>query len=507
MKIRNIDCFDEIVSNNSDKIAVYHEHEKITFADLQLKSKQLGSKIFSECKSINKPIGVFLPKSIGAVLSDIAITYSGNIYMNIDVNLPVERIVSIFNKIEPILIITNNKFITKIQELNHNIQIVNIDQLDYDGNIDEKVLNDISKKIIDTDPYCIINTSGSTGVPKGVVLNHRSFTDFEVWASETYNFDSNEIIGSLSPIFFDIYSFELWLLVTKGCTLVLIPESLAAFPINILKLLKEYSVTFIFWVPTIMVNISNMDLLSKINTDTLRLIWFAGEVFPTIHFNYWKRHLPNSVFANLYGPIEITLDCLYYTVNREFKDDEPLPIGYACQNTDILILNDEMKQVQVGELGELYVRGTSLAMGYYNDPEKTQAAFVQNPLNRSYPELIYKTGDMVYENEVGEVMFKGRNDTLIKHLGYRIELSEIEYVVINKLKLVDNACVLYNKEKKEIVLIYEYSVDLEVADFRKSMSTILPSYMIPKQYFRVSSMPKNKNGKIDRLKLNEIYLT
>jgi acyl-coenzyme A synthetase/AMP-(fatty) acid ligase len=286
---------------------------------------------------------------------------------------------------------------------------------------------------------------------------------------------------------------------SKGSTMVLIPDSLAPFPIKILEILENDNVTFLFWVPTIMVNIANMGLLDKIQLPSLKTVWFAGEVFPTKQFNYWKKNLNSCLFANLYGPIEITLDCTYFIVNREIPDDEPLPIGVACRNTDILILNDEDKLAKKNQEGELCVRGTSLAMGYYNNPEKTSLAFVQNPLNKSYPEIIYRTGDIVSLNDKDEIIFKGRKDSLIKHLGYRIELGEIEHIIVNSLKIAKNGCVVYNIKKKEITLFYEASNEIPVTEFKKKLAIALPKYMIPTAYFFMEELPRNTNGKIDRL--------
>ena len=150
----------------------------------------------------------------------------------------------------------------------------------------------------------------------------------------------------------------------------------------------------------------------------------------------------------MYGPIEITLDCTFFIINRKFKDNEPLPIGHKFRNTDILILNSKNKICKPNEIGELCVRGSSLAMGYYNNWSKTLSVFEQNPLNNFYPELIYKTGDLVLKNFNGELLFRGRKDDLIKHRGYRIELKEIEHIIINNLKLVSNACVVYDYLKK-----------------------------------------------------------
>lgn len=253
-----------------------------------------------------------------------------------------------------------------------------------------------------------------------------------------------------------------------------------------------------------MVNIANMDLLTQISLPTLKKIWFAGEVFPTAKFNYWRTHLPDALFVNLYGPTEITVDCVYHIIERDLRDDEPIPIGKPLKNTSILVLDENDALVtEEGQEGELCVRGSSLALGYYNNPEKTSSVFVQNPLNTSYPETIYRTGDIVVWNKYGELVFKGRKDTLIKHSGYRIELGEIEHIVVNVLNLVPNCCALYDINRKRIVLICESNSPLHEKEFRQKLGKVLPRYMIPSVYKYIPEMPRNTNGKIDRQFLKE----
>ncbi len=504
MQINILEYLSKTVERVPQRTAVIDGDKTITFIDLNRKSKIVAHEIIQSIGSINKPIAVFLPKSIDCVISDIAITYSGNAYMNLDVKLPVVRIRNILELVQPVAIISNKSFVDTIRLIDVSVKLILIDEIDYTQNPEDKLINITLTKVIDSDPLCIINTSGSTGTPKGVVLNHKSFIDFSEWAIETLKIKDDEIVGSLSPLVFDIYSFELCMLMAKGSTIVLLPSSLAAFPAKLLSIMCERKVSFIFWVPTIMVNIANMNLLSKLKLPDLRTIWFAGEVFPTKQFKYWKNHLAETRFVNLYGPIEITLDCTYYIVEKDLKDDEPIPIGFPCRNTGILILNEQNQIAKINEEGELCVRGTSLAMGYYNNPEKTAAAFVQNPLNTSYPEIIYRTGDIVYLNNIGEIIFKGRKDSLIKHLGYRIELSEIEHIIINTLNLVENGCVTYNFAKKEITLFYEASKELSIAEIKKAVGEVLPKYMVPTVYHKMDELPRNTNGKIDRLKLNNL---
>lgn len=501
--------FDNTAKKYADKICITDNDATITFSSLRTESRKIATYILQELNGVkNIPIAVFLPKGKEVYEVDLACMYSGNIFMNLDVKTPLTRIHNIIELIQPQLIVTNNQNMDKILEVVKGIQTVSVDWLlEQEIVVDEDRLTLRQAEMIDTDPLCIINTSGSTGTPKGVVLNHKSFFDFLDWSIEKFSFDGSEIIGALSPVVFDIYEYELCLMIQLGSSIVLLDNSLAVFPAKLLDYMKQQNVNFIFWVPSIMVNIANMKLLEKISLDSLKCVWFAGEVFPTKQFNYWKRQLPDTVFANLYGPIEITLDCTYYIVNREFEDSEPLPIGHACENTDILILNDDDKECLVNEVGELCVRGTSLAMGYYNNPEKTANSFVQNPLNSHYPELIYRTGDLAYRNSKDEIIFKGRKDSLIKHMGYRIELGEIEHVLIDTLGIVKYACAVYQYEKKAITLFYEKENDIQEIDIRKALANVFPRYMIPTVYYCLDELPRNTNGKIDRLlllkKINE----
>lgn len=507
-----INYLEKTITLYPEKNAVIDGNKKLTFLELGERAKKVAASIqdFLDEKR-NAPVAVYLDKSEELVVADIGVSYSGNFFMNLDIKTPKERIQAILRHIEPEIIIVdettrevidnllkqeNSQTIIMTLETMQNRMLSDVDEIN--------IYNKLNFQI-DTDPSCIINTSGSTGIPKGVILNHKSFFDFLTWSTETFELNEHTIIGSLSPSVFDIFVYEIWLMASKGSTIVILNSNMSMFPAKLLQQMKIEKVNFIFWVPSIMVNIANMDLLKKIDLQDLRLVWFAGEVFPTKQFNYWRKYLPQVEFANLYGPIEITLDCTYYIVKRDFDDSEPLPIGYPCRNTDILILNDTDELCTPGEEGELCVRGTSLAMGYYKNSEKTAQAFVQNPLNSNYPETIYRTGDVVYINELGEIVFKGRKDSLIKHMGYRIELGEIEHAVINKLKIVQYCCAVYNKQKKEITLFYESAKKIEASEFRKQLIALFPKYMVPVVYIQRDLLPRNTNGKIDRQKLsNEV---
>jgi len=485
---------------SSCKIAIEDEGRSFTFAELESYSKQCATMVVARADVVNEPIAAYLPKGAGTIFADLGIVYSGNIYVNLDIKSPPQRTRRILDRVDPTLIITSRTLAPQLTAVGvPGERLLFIEDL-YEAqiNYDNAAIWRRLERVIDTDPLCIINTSGSTGIPKGVVLSHRATIDFMDWCFDRLHLTGRERIGSLSPFYFDIYTLELMLCLAKGATIVIIPDQLPVFPAKLMQFLSGKAISFIFWVPSIMVNISSQGLLGQFDLSALKSIFFAGEVFPMKHLNQWRRALPEACFVNLYGPIEITVDCTYFPVDREFRDDESLPIGFPCRNSGILILNEKDELCEPGERGELCVRGTSLAMGYWNDPEKTAAAFVQNPLNKRYPEPIYRTGDVVYRNERGEIMLVGRRDFQIKHMGYRIELSEIEYQTLC-IDGITNACVLYNKDRKEITLFYEVSgEDISPAGIRRELAKSFPKYMLPSVFHPLLELPRNPNGKIDR---------
>jgi len=503
MQINVIEYFEKgALAKCRDKVAVKETNRQYTFGEIERFAKNLAALILRRKDVIRQPVPVFLPKSAGNIVADIGILYSGNAYANLDVKSPPQRLKGMLDNLDPITIITSQTQAATLRSLGIPdekllfVEEAMVDESIYDNTLLLKRLD----SIIDTDPYCFIHTSGSTGIPKGVALNHRSTIDFADWAFDRLELDGSEVMGSLAPIYFDAYTLEFCMMLAKGATWVVVPEQNAMFPVKLVEFVASLPINFIFWVPTIMVNIANQDLLAKVKLDRIRKVFFIGEVFPTRHLNYWRHHLPGAMFVNLYGPIEITVACTYYIVDREFADDEKLPVGFPMRNTEILILNDQNQLAKVDEPGEICVRGSSLALGYYNNPERTAKGFVQNPLNPHYPELIYRTGDSGFWNHRGEVMFLGRKDFQIKHLGYRIELGEIEHALL-QVDGIRNCCVVYNQNQKEITTFYESDKELTPAFIRERLLVALPKYMLPTVFNWMELMPRNPNGKIDRAKL------
>jgi non-ribosomal peptide synthetase component F len=328
---------------NPEKIAIKDEFSEISFKELNYNSDKLGTFIAEMIPQNNALIAVYLPKSIETIISNLSVIKSGNFYTNLDDKSPIDRLQKLLNNIVPDLIITNSQLIKTLRQFDiDNDKIICIDSLIFnDMRVGTELLLERRSTVIDTDPLCLINTSGSTGIPKSVVLNHRSTIDFVDWCFTNFEFKSSDSIGNLSPLYFDIYTLELFICLYKASTLNLIPEKTATFPAQLAQFLSDEKITFIFWVPTIMVNIANLGLLDKFNFTNLRRIFFAGEVFSTKHLNIWRKALPNAQFVNLYGPIEITIDCTYFIVNRDFQDNEPIPIGIPCRNSGVFILAED----------------------------------------------------------------------------------------------------------------------------------------------------------------------
>ncbi len=503
MQINVIEYFEKgALAGCRDKVAVIDQERQFTFGQIGHFAKNCAALILRNGSMMRRPIPVFLPKSAQNIIADLGILYSGNAYANLDVKSPPQRLKGMLQNLNADIIVTSAQYADALRALDiPSDRLLLIEQaMTTETLYGQAVLLKRLEAVIDTDPYCLIHTSGSTGIPKGVALNHRSTIDFVDWAFERLELDGSEVMGSLAPIYFDAYTLEFCLCIAKGATWVVVPDQTATFPVKLVDFLVKNPINFIFWVPTIMVNIANLDLLSKVNLERIKKVFFIGEVFPTKHLNYWRRHIPGAMFVNLYGPIEITVACTYFIVDRELSDEEKLPVGFPCRNTEILILTEQNQLAKVDEPGEICVRGSSLALGYWNNPERTARGFVQNPLNPHHPELIYRTGDLGHWNSRGEIMFLGRQDFQIKHLGYRIELGEIEHAAL-QVEGMRNCCVVYNQGKKEITMFFECDRQLSPAFIRERLSVTLPKYMLPTVFNQMELLPRNPNGKIDRQKL------
>jgi amino acid adenylation domain-containing protein len=482
-----------------NKTAFADEKQNITFAQLQKNSYKIATSLIGK-NIAKKPVVILLDKSVECIACFMGVAYSGNFYTPIDTKMPISRMKKILEILQPEVMITDHEHEQMTKELEFNGEILKYEDLMLE-NEDVLKIKQRVKCLIDTDILYVLFTSGSTGTPKGVIISHRSVIDYTEWVTETFEIDSNSIFGNQAPFYFDNSILDMYQTIKNAAMMYIIPERLFAFPVNLLQYLEEKKINVIFWVPSALCIVANLKALGKFKLSNLQKILFCGEVMPNKQLNAWRRSLPQALFANLYGPTEITDVCAYYIVDREFNDDESLPIGIPCKNTDILVLNEENKVGAKDEIGELCVRGTSLALGYYNNSQKTAETFVQNPLNENYPEIIYRTGDLVRYNEFGELLYVSRKDFQIKHMGHRIELGEIE-TAISAIRGIDSNCCIYDEKLRKIVLFYTGEVleDTIVKQLKKSV----PEYMIPNKKVHLEEMPFNLNGKIDRVELKKM---
>ena len=509
-----LDYLEESAAKYGDKIACADEVKEMTYDELVGQAKCIGS-VLADIIKPREAVAVYMEKSCDTLTLFLGIVYAGGYYCMLDTTHPADRINMILDTLEANVLVVDEKSAAKAEKLGYNGKIINIEELK-ESDVDnagservEKKLSEIRSQILDIDPLYSIFTSGSTGVPKGVIVNHRSTIDFIDCFTETFQITSDEVIGNQAPFDFDVSVKDIYSCLKTGATLQIIPKRFFSFPTKLLDFLDDRKVTTLVWAVSALCIVTTLKGFEYKRPASLRRIMFSGEVMPIKHLSGWREQYPEAMFVNLYGPTEITCNCTYYIIDREFGLEEKLPMGKPFSNERVFLLDDEDRLVdesRAGELGEICVSGTAVTMGYIKNPEKTNECFVQNPLNTKWNEIIYRTGDLGFYDEKGELFFSSRKDFQIKHMGHRIELGEIE-TAMNAVGGVLRSCCIFHQEENKILGFFEVEdgSELDRKGLTHTLKEKIPQWMIPNVLIKVDSMPLTKNGKIDRKELLNSY--
>lgn len=497
--IKNIlQILEDTAQRLPENIALKDENSSISFKQYVDEAKIIGTFLIRKVKTnYSRPVIVMVDRKVESIISFMGVLYSGNFYVPVDNKTPIERLKNIVKVLNPIAVIgfTDNE-IKMFSHIEERIPFYLFNEI-ITGEKDSGELSAIRSNSVDVDPAYAIFTSGSTGVPKAVVISHKSVIDLNSWLVETFAFNQSDVIGNQTPFYFDASVKDIYISIRTGATLLIIPPKCFSFPKLLVDTLLENNVSTILWATSAVVLTAKSGVLEEFEFPKLKKIFFAGEAMYGKHLNIWKKYHPDCTYINLYGPTEVTVDSTYYIVDRDFKDNEVVPIGRNCDNKATFILN-ENNEVLFGKVqGELAIRGTGVALGYYNNKEKTDEVFIQNPLHNHYKDLIYKTGDFVKINDFGEIEFIGRKDFQVKHMGNRIELGEIEAAVYGLPDVKHAACV-YDTKNEKIVLYYTSDSEILPNKFLKELAVNLPKYMFPNRFIHLNEMPLNANGKVDK---------
>lgn len=508
-----------------DKPAFLSETSVFTFSELKSKTKIIGSFI-ADKNIYNESVLIFMEKSPEEVSALLGVICSGNYYVALDLEMAETRLSHIIDITGAKLMICDKYTKSKAESLGFKGKIYNYDEI-ITGKIAHEVLLNIYQKTKDINPVYLVFTSGSTGVPKGVMASHRNVIDYIEGLGEILECDENTIFGNQAPLYLDASLKDIYTTLKYGATAYFIPKKLFMAPVKLIEYLNEHRINTICFVASALTIFTKLSAFEYVKPKYLRVIAFGGEVFPLSHLKQWMKACPNAMFINLYGATECTGISSYYVVDDVERLENGIPIGKPLPNTEILLLDEEgslivkplqgteisitdkegnptvkqpadtkiFRQDEKGLRGEICIGGTGLALGYYKDIEKTKEKFVNNPLNNGMSKLIYKTGDIGYYGEDGGIYFAGRKDNQIKHRGYRIELEEIE-ACGNEISGVERGVCYYDNDKEVIIFFYEGSIEPDKV--KEYFRNKLAGYLVPGKVLKLAKLPNMAGGKIDR---------
>ncbi len=511
-----------------DKEAIRFKGEALTYAELDKVTNQVARSLQATGAKRGDRIGIYVHKSLSTVVAVFGIMKMGGVYVPLDPNAPAKRHAYITRNcdIKAVLAATNklNMMPAFYEEGSPIESVILMDDADHDSvmlpeNVsliswgDVQISDDAavaSPGTVETDLAYILYTSGSTGTPKGVMIAHRTILTFVNWCVDTFEMTEADRVTSHAPIHFDLSTFDMYATIKAGGTVVLVPEKLSVFPVQLVKLLQDEKITMTYMVPSILSMMVNYGKLAKYDMSALRILLFAGEVFPIKYLRKLVGLIPHIDYYNLYGPTETNV-CTYYKVQaKDIVEDatQPVPIGISCENMEVFAVDEDGNLVtEIGPEGELWARGSCVAQGYWADPEKTAKGFVQNVHQPNYFEIAYRTGDVVTLDEDGKNWrYIGRRDHMVKSRGYRIELGEIESVLYGHDGIKEAAVVaipddLVGSRIKAFIVPHTMNNGLDAKTVQSHVGASLPRYMVPEKIEFREDLPKTSTGKINRPQL------
>jgi amino acid adenylation domain-containing protein len=505
------------------KMAVWARGRSITYRELEDRSNQLAHLLQRHGVKKGDRVGLYFPKSVESVVSMFAVLKTGGVYVPLDPAAPADRVSYILWNCGVRVLITNRDKhrgldASTLQSLQVSVLVDSELNSSNGGNVvpwsrlSEFPANESPRvTLTEADLAYLLYTSGSTGRPKGVMLSHQNALTFVEWCAATFQITSEDNLSNHAPLHFDLSVFDVYNTIEAGATVYLVTEDIALFPTTLANFIESKGITVWYSVPSALVLLVVHANLQREKLSRLRTILFAGEVFPMKYLRQLVHLLPGVEFYNLYGPTETNV-CTYYKVEPSRIDSmDSLPIGIACENTEVFAVNDQDQIVTAsGETGELYVRGPAVTYGYWADAEKTATMVVPNRFQQHFQENMYRTGDLVSLAEDGNYYFHGRRDRMIKSRGYRIELGEIESALLSHPGVKEAAAIaisddIVGNRIKAVVSTHE-SQTLRPTDLQSHCATKIPKYMIPEAIDFMDDLPKTSTGKIDRIRLAQAAL-
>lgn len=489
-----------------DREAVRDQGQGMTYQALDRWTNQIARALQAVGVRAGDRVGIYLPRSRASVAAIFGILKAGAVYVPLDQKSPAVRLGYIVWDcgIRVMLTSTGSAAGAALLQL-AGASLKSVVWIDEVSALDDGPL--AGEAVKESDLAYILYTSGSTGDPKGVMIAHRTVFTFINWCADTFGITPDDRVSHHAPIHFDLSTFELFVTLKAGATIILVPEQLSVFPAQVVQLLRDERVTVTYQVPSFLSLMVLYGQLERHDLSAVRLLLFAGEVFPVKYLRQLVAALPRAEFYNLYGPTETNV-CTWYKVRPDDVTPErtqPVPIGQACAGIAVFAIDDAGQPVsRPGLEGELWARGTCVAQGYWADPEKTARSFMKP--GPSPEEAEYRTGDIVVLSDDGvNWRFVGRRDDMIKSRGYRIELGEVEAALYAHTGVKEAAVIAVPDElignRLHAFVVLHDSGSPSPEDLRAWCGTRLPGYMVPERVVLRADLPKTSTGKVNRQRL------